>query len=137
MLDRDEDQTNNRGELRAVHYALLRQPAGKPLHRVVDSEWVYKGVTEWGAVWRRHQWRTATGDVAHRDLWEPSLDLVQKRGDLFSILWVPPTLTSWVVKGQTSWQRKGGSGIGPILVNGCGRYSSNSRWSGRHWGCRS
>ena len=42
-------------------------------------------MTEWG----RHRWRTATGDVAHRDLWEPFLDLVQARGDLFSIHWVP------------------------------------------------
>ena len=43
---------------------------------VVDSEWVYKGVAECGAVWRRHQWRTTTGDVRHGDLWEPFLDLV-------------------------------------------------------------
>ena len=56
---------------------------------VVDSEWVYKGVTEWGEVWWQHQWRTATGDVAHRDPWEPFLDLVRERGDLFSIQWVP------------------------------------------------
>ena len=56
---------------------------------VVDSEWVYKGVTEWGDVWRRHQWHTATGEVAHGDLWEPFLDLVRERGDLFSIQWVP------------------------------------------------
>ena len=56
---------------------------------VVDSEWVYKGVIEWGEVWRRHQWRTATGDVTHRDLWEPFLDLVRERGDLFSIQWAP------------------------------------------------
>ena len=27
--------------------------------------------------------------VAHRDLWEPFLDLVQARGDLFPIKWVP------------------------------------------------
>ena len=52
-------------------------------------EWVYKGVTEWGEVWRRHQWRTTTVDVAHRDLWEPFLELVRERGDLFSIQWVP------------------------------------------------
>ena len=31
----------------------------------------------------------ATGDVAHRDLSEQFLDLVQSRGDLFSIHWVP------------------------------------------------
>ena len=89
FVPRDEDQTNNRGELRAAFYALSRQPAGKPLHMVVDLEWVEKGVTEWGAVWRRHKWRTATGDVSHRDLWEPFLDLVQTRGDLFPIQWVP------------------------------------------------
>ena len=56
---------------------------------VVDSEWVYKGVTEWGDMWRRRQWRTATGHVAHTDSWEPFLDLVGERGDLFSIQWVP------------------------------------------------
>ena len=26
---------------------------------------------------RRHQWFTTTCDVAHRDLWEPFMDLVQ------------------------------------------------------------
>ena len=56
---------------------------------VVNLEWVYKGVTEWGYVWRRHQWHTATGEVAHRDLWEPFLDVVRERGELFSIQWVP------------------------------------------------
>ena len=89
VLSRGEDQTNNRGEFRAAYYALSHQPAGKALHMVVDSEWVYKGVTEWGEVWRRHHWRTATGDVAHGDLWEPFLDLVRERGDTFSIQWVP------------------------------------------------
>ena len=29
VLDRDEEQTNNTGELRAAFYALSRQPAGK------------------------------------------------------------------------------------------------------------
>ena len=36
VLARDEEQTNNRGELRAAYYALSRQPVGKPLHMVVD-----------------------------------------------------------------------------------------------------
>ena len=89
VLSNDEEQANNRGELRAAPYALLRQPAGKPLHMVVGLEWVYKGVAEWGDVWRRHEWHTATGEVAHRDLWEPFLDLVRERGELFSIQWVP------------------------------------------------
>ena len=36
------------GRLRTAFYAPSRQPARKPLHMVVDSEWVYKGVQEWG-----------------------------------------------------------------------------------------
>ena len=56
MLARDEDQTNSRGELRAAFYALSRQPAGKPLHMVVDLEWVYKGVTEWGTEDTNYPW---------------------------------------------------------------------------------
>ena len=68
VLARDEEKTNNRGGLRAAFYALSRQPTGNPLHMVVDSEWVYKGVTEWGVAWQPHHWRTATGDVAHKDL---------------------------------------------------------------------
>ena len=40
-------------------------------------------------VWQRHQWRTATGDVAHSDLGVPFLEMVHSRGDLFSIHWVP------------------------------------------------
>ena len=46
------------------------------------------GVAEWGNVWRCHEWHRATGKVAHRDVWEPFLDLVGERGDLFSIRWV-------------------------------------------------
>ena len=56
--------------------AQQRQPEGKPLHMVVDSEWVLKGTTEWGVVWRRHNWQTSLGEVTHRDLWEPVLDMV-------------------------------------------------------------
>ena len=51
------------------------------------------GVTEWGDASRCHQWHTTTGEVAHRDLWDPCgnpfLDLVRERGDLFSIQLVP------------------------------------------------
>ena len=137
VLSKDEDQTNNRGELRAAHYVLSRQPAGKPLHMIVDSEWVYKGVTELGEVWQRHRWHTAMGDVAHRTCGNPFWMWYRSGGICFPYSGSPPTLRLWVMRGQTSWQRKGGLGIGLTLVSGLGRYSGGNRRSGRHWAYKS
>ena len=32
-----------------------------PLCIVVDAEWVYEGIMEWGDLWRRHNWHISSG----------------------------------------------------------------------------
>lgn len=62
--------TNNRMELMAVIAALeaLKRPMTATVY--TDSQYVQKGVTEWLAGWKRRGWRTKTGEVKNRDLWE-------------------------------------------------------------------
>ena len=35
---------------------------------VLDSQYVYKGMTEWSVKWHRHGWRVKNTEVGHRDL---------------------------------------------------------------------
>ena len=72
-------QTNNRAELMAVIFAVAQQPADRGLHVITDSEWVYKGITQWVRVWARNDWKSTSGDVHHRDLWEQLIALTSGR----------------------------------------------------------
>ena len=53
--------------------ALLHRRQGERPLVVMDSEYIFKGITQWSAKWWRHAWRTASGQVGHRDLWEQIL----------------------------------------------------------------
>ena len=46
-----ERQTVRRAELRGVLRALTDKPPYKPLHIVLDSEYIYKGLVEWAERW--------------------------------------------------------------------------------------
>ncbi len=62
--------TNNRMELLATIRALeaLKKPCRVRLH--TDSQYVQRGVSEWLATWKRHNWRTAAKKpVKNEDLW--------------------------------------------------------------------
>ena len=59
---------------------------------VLDSEYVFKGIMQWSDKWRRHNWRTSSGEVGHRDLWEHILWLREGAGDLLQLRWVPSHL---------------------------------------------
>ena len=51
-----ERQSVSRAELMGVLQALqLRRPGGRMVV-VLDSEYVYKGITDWSPKWRRHGW---------------------------------------------------------------------------------
>lgn len=63
--------TNNRMELMAAIEALktLREPCEIDLY--TDSQYMQKGITEWIAVWKKRQWKTANKKpVKNADLWE-------------------------------------------------------------------
>ena len=37
---------------------------------VLDSEYVFNGITEWCIKWHRHGWRVKSKKICHRELWE-------------------------------------------------------------------
>ena len=49
-----ERQSVSSGELRRVLHALQRRQAAEKMVVVLDSEHVYKGITEWSPKWHRH-----------------------------------------------------------------------------------
>lgn len=65
----EEETTNNRMELTAVIRGLeaLKRPTVVEL--VTDSEYVGRGLTEWMAKWKAHQWRRGSSPVKNVDLW--------------------------------------------------------------------
>ncbi len=63
--------TNNRMELTAAIQALqaMREPCKIDLY--TDSQYVQKGVTEWLASWKKHNWKKADKKlVKNADLWQ-------------------------------------------------------------------
>lgn len=64
------ETTNNRMELTAALSALraLRRPCKVTLY--TDSQYLWRGITEWLPSWREGDWRTSSGDaVENQDLW--------------------------------------------------------------------
>lgn len=65
-----KNTTNNKMELMAVIKALSSLDAGSTVTVWVDSQYVYKGITEWLRGWKRNGWKTANKKpVANKDLW--------------------------------------------------------------------
>ena len=67
-------------ELRGVLHALRTRRPDERMVIVLGSEYVFKGIMDWSPKWRRHGWRTSSGEVGHRDLWEMILDLREAGG---------------------------------------------------------
>jgi len=67
---REDESTNNRMELTAAIRALrsLKEPSSVTIY--TDSQYLQKGIGEWLSGWIRKDWRTTSGKVANRDLWE-------------------------------------------------------------------
>ena len=87
-----ERQSISRGELRGVLHAMLSREAGEQMVVVVDSEYIFKAITVWTDKWKRHGWRTSSGEVGHRDLWEHIDWLRGEAGDKLQVRWVPSHL---------------------------------------------
>jgi ribonuclease HI len=78
-----EPQTNNRGELRAIHAgvqkALEMTDGSGELHIFTDSTYSRDCLTKWIPGWLKNQWKTSEGkDVSHRDLIEETVMLLTK-----------------------------------------------------------
>lgn len=71
--------TNNRMEMMAAIAGLeaLKRPCRARV--TTDSQYLYKGITEWIHGWRKKGWKNSKKEeVANRDLWERLLDLTSK-----------------------------------------------------------
>ena len=88
----EECQSVNRGELGGVLHALLHRQAEESLLVVMDSEYIFKGITDWLGKWRRRSWRMASGDVGHQDLWEQILWERERAGKYVHLRWIPSQL---------------------------------------------
>jgi len=69
--------TNNRMELTAAVKALQSLPADSLVVLYTDSTYLMRGITEWLPNWIKRNWRTTSGKVLNRDLWEELLSATQ------------------------------------------------------------
>ena len=70
-----------------MRHALLHRKPGERLVVVLNSLYIYRGIVDWSPKWQRHGWRTSTGEVGHRDLWEQILWERERAGDELQIRW--------------------------------------------------
>ena len=79
--------TNQRMEITAAYEAVRSHPG--PVRIVSDSTYVVNCFRDrWWEGWLRRGWKnSARKPVANRDLWEPFVDLVRRRGDV-TFSWV-------------------------------------------------
>ena len=66
--------TNNTMELNGVilgcQYILEHPELGKEVTIVSDSEYVVNGSVVWLPKWKMKKWKTTTGDVKNKEMWE-------------------------------------------------------------------
>ena len=80
-----ERQSVSSGELRGVLHALQHQQAGEKMVFFLDSEYLYKGITEWSSQ-SCHSRRLKLHEVGHRDLWDAIFQLRQDAGALLKFI---------------------------------------------------
>lgn len=71
--DNERKSTNNRAELQSAIMALkwghVFSP-NTPFTIFSDSQYVVRGINSWLAKWKTKGWKTSTGPVKNRELWE-------------------------------------------------------------------
>jgi ribonuclease HI len=89
----EKTTTNNRMEMLALIEALkkvheIEKETGSKavVNLFVDSQYVMKGATEWIHGWKKKNWKSTTGPVKNRELWE-QIDLLMK-GLTLKWVWV-------------------------------------------------
>lgn len=65
-----EASTNNRMELTAALEALKSVDPSLHVKIYTDSQYLQKGVEEWMANWKAHNWKRKGGVLANIDLWK-------------------------------------------------------------------
>lgn len=85
-----KNTTNNRMELQAMIRAFdLIEPNADAVYRIyTDSQYVYKGITEWRIKWKANDWKnTKNKTIENLDMWKELDQLVEKH---------PTTSYAWV-----------------------------------------
>ena len=82
-----EQTTNNRMELTALHRGIELVPEGTAARVHSDSNLAVRTVTEWAAGWQRRGWRRKTGPVENLDLVRPLFELVRARPEI-EVVWI-------------------------------------------------
>lgn len=80
----EKNTTNNRMELialieslRLIRNRFVSVDNQNTFEFYLDSQYVLKGATEWLEAWKRKNWKSSTGKVKNRELWE-EIDLLIK-----------------------------------------------------------
>ena len=97
------------------------------------SLYVYRGIVEWSTKWHCHGWRTSSGEMGYRDLWEQMLWECERAGDELQIRWVPSHLGVRAMLGWINWQNRV-RGRTPMTSSRCRRAGVWNR-SGKSWAC--
>ena len=74
----EEMTTNNRMELMAAIKAL-EAFADKECKMIVDSQYLKNGINVWIKKWKVNGWKSASGAVKNKDLWEQLDKLVENK----------------------------------------------------------
>ncbi|HNR02979.1 MAG TPA: ribonuclease HI [Anaerolineaceae bacterium] len=69
----EEHSTNNRMELTAAIEALRIIEGNAKVTLFTDSQYLKRGIDEWMPRWLAKNWRTTSGPVANKDLWQELL----------------------------------------------------------------
>ncbi len=76
--------TNNQMELQAVISALSYFKKPKKIKVYTDSEYVFKGVTQWLKIWEKRDFKTYEGkSIKNRELWK----ILKKLNNFHQITW--------------------------------------------------
>ena len=129
-----ERQSVSRGELRGVLYALEQRRASEKMGVVLDSEYVYKGITEWPPKWQRHGRRVKSREIGRRDLGEAFYSFRQGAGALLLSVWTPSHMKEGGTMKRMHWQKQAGRCTRIIKRGGQGSQSVQYG-DGRTWGC--
>ena len=87
-----EKQSVSRAEIRGVLHAVRSRQWEEHMVVVLDSECVFKGITQWSSKWQRHEWRVSGREVEHKELWMAVLAERELAGDRLQVRWVPSHL---------------------------------------------
>ena len=127
-----EKQSVSRAELRGVLHAVRSRRWEERMIVVLDSEYVFKGITQWSSKWQRHQWRVSGREVEHKELWmarSGSSQGTDSRYDGCRLIW------GWRgMKRRARWQSRGDCSI--RIMRTPSRNDAALSSSGRSWGSR-